>query len=158
MRIEDEIQQEQFRSEHERVLVNLIFTAGWLEGHQARFLRSYDLSSQQYNILRILRGQGKCPATVNLLMDRMLDKQSNASRLVEKLRLKGLAERSTCGNDRRRVDVTITPKGLKLLQTIDTVLYQHINSVVNITDAQAQHLNELLDKLRERTALPQLAA
>lgn len=148
MRIEDDIKQAHFPDVYEKVLVNLLFTGSWLNGHQLQWLKPHDLSPQQYNILRILRGQHPNPARVQLLKERMLDKMSNVSRLVEKLRMKGLLERHTCVTDRRAVDIVITAKGLDLLATLDEMLQEELARYHSLTPAQAHQLSDLLDKLR----------
>ena len=115
---------------------------------QQRLFRQYDLTSQQYNILRILRGQKGKPIGVNQMIERMIDHTSNASRLVEKLRVKGLLERNTCPNDRRQVEVTITQKGLDMLSDLDDKV-DMIQTLYNgITASEAAQLNTLLDKVR----------
>src|SRR5215216_4088710 len=101
MRIEDEIKQENFKSSYQKAYINLAFTASWLQMKAAQVFRNYDLTLPQFNILRILRGQHPKPATVNLLIERMLDKTSNASRIVDKLVAKGLVTRQPCPQDRR---------------------------------------------------------
>jgi len=103
--IEEAIQQPNFPSPFHRVQVNTIFTAAWLNQRSAQSLKATGLSLQQFNILRILRGRAGKPATIKLLTERMLDKMSNASRLVDKLKEKGLVERQECPSDRRRVDI-----------------------------------------------------
>jgi len=148
MKLEDEIKQKKFRSDYQKMILNLIYTTGWLNTLIHDRLKPYGLSSQQFNILRILRGQHPTPVTVNLLQDRMLDKMSNVSRLVEKLRLKSLVERRNCPGDRRAVDVTITKKGLDQLKNLDqkeVVWEQRFNT---LDMAEAIELNRLLDKLR----------
>jgi DNA-binding MarR family transcriptional regulator len=148
MRIEDEIKQKQFRNEYDKLIINLLYTGGWVNANNSRQLKPYRVSVQQYNILRILRGQHPNPATVNLLKERMLDKMSNASRLVEKLRVKGLVERRICEHDRRAVDVIITQKGLDLLAEIDALLNSWEEQFKALTPEEASTLNSLLDKLR----------
>lgn len=148
MDIGKEIKQSKFRNEHHKMLVNILFTSGWLDSKHACNLKPYGISSQQYNILRILRGQHPKPATVNLLIERMLDKNSNASRLVEKLRLKKLVERATCPEDRRAVNVLITQKGLDLLTEIDKHETSFLKELKNLTEKEAEQINLLLDKLR----------
>lgn len=149
MGIEKEIGQTiQFKSEIHKVAVNILFTASWLQLKNAETLKPYDLTPQQFNILRILRGQHPNPASVNLLMQRMLDKSSNASRLVDRLEEKGFASRTTNTKDKRAVDVSITPKGMEILKQIDDnigLLEYHLKS---ITEAEAKQLNDLLDQLR----------
>ena len=148
MKIEQEIKQKKFRSEHEKMVVNMLFTGNWLRALSDKRLKAYGLSSQQYNVLRILRGKHPDPATINDLRERMLDRESNASRLVEKLRQKGLVERSECQSDRRAVDVCVTGEGLELLQEIDKENEQHMERFDTLSDEEAARLNELLDKLR----------
>ena len=111
-------------------------------------MKAFGISPQQYNILRILKGQFPNAASVNLLIERMLDKMSNASRLVEKLKQKGLVERKTCEKDRRQVDVLITDKGIKLLEEMNTKLKDIQSDYQTITEEEARELNRLLDKLR----------
>ncbi|MCE9539301.1 MAG: MarR family transcriptional regulator [Bacteroidetes bacterium] len=149
MRIGNEIKQTNFKSEHQKMLINILFTSGWLTSKHACNLKPYGISGQQYNILRILRGQHPKPATVNLLIDRMLDKNSNASRLVEKLRIKKLVERAICDDDRRAVNVAITKKGLDLLIELDVHEEVFITKELKkISENEAEQINFLLDKLR----------
>lgn len=149
MRLEDEIKQKQFKSEHHKLLVNLMYTGNWVKSMHADVLKPHDLTLQQYNILRILRGQHPSPASINLLMERMLDKMSNASRLVEKLRTKGHVERKENDSDRRQADVVITQQGLELLKVIDPQLQQFEQHFRTLTDAEAKMVNDVLDRLRD---------
>ena len=148
MRIEDEIQQAVFRDAYQRAHVNLIFTAGWLQSELAQRFKKFGLTLPQFNILRILRGQRPNPASIQLLMHRMLDKTSNASRIVDKLEAKQLVTRTTCPHDRRAVDVLITDKGLRLLEKIDTSVALDDIGFQNISPAEADILSALLDRLR----------
>ena len=115
VKLEQAIQQKQFKSEFQKAQINVLYTAAWLNQQATQSLKPYKISVQQFNILRILRGMHPEPATVKLLTERMIDKMSNASRLVEKLYQKGLVERKSCASDRRRVDIVITKKGLDLV-------------------------------------------
>jgi len=99
MKLESEIKQKKFKDEYHKLAVNIIYTHGWLNSHQTEILNKQGLTPQQYNILRILRGRYPEPATVNMLKERMLDKMSDVSRLVERLRIKKLIERKNCEND-----------------------------------------------------------
>ncbi len=148
MEIGEEIKQEKFQNEYHKMMINLLFTGGWLNSRNASQLKPYGISPQQFNILRILRGQHPKPATVNLLIDRMLDKNSNASRLVEKLRLKKLLERATCVEDRRAVNVAITKAGLDLLEKLDAEEEKWKKDMMILSEDEARQLNFLLDKLR----------
>ncbi len=148
MEISKEIKQTKFKNEHQKMLINILFTSSWLSSKHAYNLKPYGISTQQYNLLRILRGQHPKPATVNLLIDRMLDKNSNASRLVEKLRLKKLVERAACAEDRRAVNVVITKKGLDLLIELDKQEENFIKELEILSEKEAKQINLLLDKLR----------
>lgn len=148
MEIGKEIKQEKFKNEHQKMLMNIFFTSAWLNQKNAQNLKPFGISTQQYNILRILRGQHPKPATVNLLIDRMLDKNSNASRLVEKLRVKKLVERAISPEDRRAVNVVITKKGLDLLSELDTQEDNFINELKILSENEAEQVNLFLDKIR----------
>lgn len=148
MKLEDEIKQSKFESESQKVKINIIFTGKWLENKTNALLKPHGLSMQQFNLLRILRGQHPEPVTVNLIIERMLDKMSNASRLVEKLRVKGFVERRQCEVDRRAVDVVITEKGLALLKEVDHLVLGD-NTGSSLSDDEMKQLNRLLDKFRD---------
>lgn len=148
MAIDDEIQQTVWKSPYQKAAVNTLFTSRVLEDQTARRLKSHDLSNQQFNILRILRGQKGKPASVKLLVERMLDKSSNASRLVDKLLEKGLVQRTTCPDDRRAVEVRITESGLTLLDVLDRQMDQERQICKGFTPEEATQLSGLLDKFR----------
>jgi DNA-binding MarR family transcriptional regulator len=148
--IEEEIQQSRFHSPIHRAQVNIIFTASWLNQEIAKALKPFGLSLQQFNILRILRGRGDQPSTVKLLTERMLDKMSNASRLVDKLKDKGYVERKECPTDRRRVDILITESGMDVIRRAsDAVDRLRDKYFGNLSDEEANQLSNLLDKLRD---------
>jgi DNA-binding MarR family transcriptional regulator len=149
MEIGREIKQERFKNEHQKMLINIFFTSSWLSSKHSCTLKPYGISVQQYNILRILRGQHPTPVTINLLIDRMLDKNSNASRLVEKLRLKKLVERAVSLDDRRAVNVVITQKGLTLLTELDKQEELFLKDLKNLSAKEAELVSNLLDKLRD---------
>jgi DNA-binding MarR family transcriptional regulator len=148
MKLEDEIKQKKFRNEYHKLAVNIFYTHGWLINHHAAFLKKCGITAAQYNILRILRGQYPKPASVNLLKERMLDKMSDASRLVERLKQKDLADRQICPEDRRRVEVVITNKGLKLLEDIGKHDDEADQLFSKLTLSEAKKINKLLDKMR----------
>ena len=148
MEIEKEIQQSKFKSHKHKAVLNIFFTSGWLSCHQQRFFKEHGLSPQQYNVMRILRGQKGNPITINGIQERMLDKSSNASRLIDKLTEKEFADRVVSKIDRRQVDIIITEKGLALLKKIDIEIDSLENSYSNITEKEAEELNRILDKLR----------
>ena len=144
MKLEDEIKQKEFKSEYHKAMVNMIFTSNWLDANSKKF----GVTSQQFNILRILRGAHPEPCTINMLRDRMLDKNCDASRIVERLRLKGVLDRKTCPEDRRSVDIIITKKGLDLLSKADKEEPAFYKILQTLTPTEAKQLNKLLDKLR----------
>ena len=148
MKLVDEIMQKNFMIEYHKLAINLLLTGSWVSFQTHEMLKPFSLTFQQYNILRILRGQHPSPATVNLLIERMLDKMSNASRIVDKLVLKKLAERKLKKDDRRCVDVIITEKGLKLLEKIEARENTFELKLANLSKREAREMNELLDKLR----------
>lgn len=148
MGISEDIKQEKFKSELSKALINIIYTNGWLQQSQVNLFKPHGLTTPQYNVLRILRGQHPNPATINLLIDRMLDKSSNASRIVDRLESKGLVDRKQCSGDRRAVDVFISSKGLQLLEKIDGELGEWERSLNTLSEPECKTLSDLLDKLR----------
>ena len=127
---------------------NIFYTNSWLQTVQMEIFKPFDLTIQQYNVLRILRGQYPNPITVIAIIERMMDKMSNASRLVDKLLLKDLAIRTECPNDRRAVDVKITQKGLDLLAELDVLQDKWESQLHGLSEEEALQLSNLLDKLR----------
>ncbi len=148
MKIEEEIKQTRFKNEYQKLVINILFTSKWIENHNHEVLKPYNISSQQFNILRILRGQHPNCASMTLLQDRMLDKMSNASRLVEKLRLKEYVERKENIEDRRQVKVSITEKGISLLKELDVLMDKNDYINNDLTIEEATTINRLLDKFR----------
>lgn len=149
MKIEEAIQQKKFKDEYHKAHINVLYTASWIHQQSLKALKPYKISWQQFNILRILRGMHPRPATVKLLTERMIDKMSNASRLVEKLKQKGLVERRACEADRRRVDVHITEKGLELLEKASQAMEEQLDpSRWQLSESEAAQLNDLLNRMR----------
>ncbi|MEK6478195.1 MarR family transcriptional regulator [Catalinimonas sp. 4WD22] len=148
MKLEEEIKQRKFSSEKHKVIINLMYTGNWVYSINKSILKQYNISPEQYNVLRILRGQYPNPSSVMLLNERMLDKMSNVSRIVEKLRVKNLLIREECPADRRQVDITITDEGLSLLKQIDKNSPISEHAAQNLSPEEAAQLNELLDKVR----------
>lgn len=149
MSLEEDIKQEKgFKSQHHKAVVNIMYTDGWIRGTLNGMLKPYGLTNQQYNVLRILRGSNPEPLSTSSIRDRMLDKMSDASRIVDRLFKKGLVERKTCSADKRLVDVYITKEGLKLLDLMDVAMDDFNASLGSITEEEAEALNTILDKLR----------
>src|SRR5882757_7836221 len=148
MRIDDEIQSSNFEDNYHKAAVNIAYTASWLSNFFKCHFDKYNLTNQQFNILRILRGQYPKPATVNLLKERMIDKMSDASRIVDRLVQKEMITRCTNNKDRRAVDIRISEKGLEVLAVMDTEFKAKDFLKNNLTLAEAGQLSDLLDKLR----------
>lgn len=148
MEIEKEIHQQTFRNNRQKALVNLLYTYGWVIEKIKNFLAQEDITHQQYNILRILRGALPQPLSTLQIRERMLDKMSDTSRIVDRLVLKGLVNKSICPTDKRLVDVVITEKGQELLMHIDQQAGYMDAIIGGLTDDEVETLSTLLDALR----------
>lgn len=147
MSIDKDIYQRKFRNEYQRAHINIIYTYNWLEERLRYFFSDHDITLQQFNILRILRGAGE-PISTLQIRQRMLDKMSDTSRIVDRLIKKGLVKKVTCKTDRRLVDVTITARGLQLLKKTDLHETGMDDLLQALTEEEAKTLNHLLDKMR----------
>ena len=148
MGIDQDIRQSKFRSEYQKAAVNLLYTYGWMTERTRELFASEDITPQQFNILRILRGSHPQPLSTLQIRERMLDKMSDTSRIVDRLITKGLVKKGTCKSDRRLVDVMITDKGKKMLERLDERQDELDNIMGNLTEKEAATLSELLDKIR----------
>jgi MarR family transcriptional regulator, 2-MHQ and catechol-resistance regulon repressor len=146
--IEKDIHQNTFRNTKQKAMVNLLFTYGWAIEKIKNFLAQEDITHQQYNILRILRGAHPKPLSTLQIRERMLDKMSDTSRIVDRLVLKELVEKRTCSKDKRLVDITINDKGQSLLKRLDEAAEEMDSVMKNLSESEAEQLNRLLDKLR----------
>jgi MarR family 2-MHQ and catechol resistance regulon transcriptional repressor len=149
MSLEQDIQQKKFRNEYQKVVVNLLYTVGWMKDRTKAIFDEEDITPQQFNILRILRGSHPKPLSTQAIRDRMLEKMSDTSRIVDRLIVKGLVKKVTCESDRRLVDVLITDKGRKLLERIDLREHEMDAVIKGLNEKEAEQLNRLLDKIRE---------
>jgi DNA-binding MarR family transcriptional regulator len=147
MKIEEEIKQTKFKSPYQKAVLNLIFTANWLQGHQQEFFKKFGLTLQQFNILRILKGQHPKAISATEIKSRMLDKNSDVSRLLDRLDLKGLINKTTCPIDKRAADISISTAGLELLRELDQK-QKEIDTVLKLSMEEAELLSNLLDKGR----------
>lgn len=148
MRIEEEIQSNKFEDNYHKLVINIAYTEGWLSNLFRCKFEKHNLTQQQFNILRILRGQYPKPATVNLLKERMIDKMSDASRIVDRLVQKGLVSRCTNTKDRRAVDIRISDMGMETLSKMDNEFKTRDILKNNLSDEEAAKLSDLLDKMR----------
>jgi len=149
MGIEKDIQQAKFRNAHQKAAVNLIYTLSWMKDKIKCIIEVEDITSQQFNILRILRGSFPQPLSTLQIRERMLEKMSDTSRIVDRLIAKGLVKKVICKNDCRLVDVIITDKGKKLLERLDTRQDEIDGVLGNLSEKDANTLSDLLDKIRD---------
>jgi MarR family transcriptional regulator, 2-MHQ and catechol-resistance regulon repressor len=149
MSIENDIQQAKFRNPQQKAAINLIYTLSWMRDKTKTIFEAEDITAQQFNILRILRGSFPQPLSTLQIRERMLEKMSDTSRIVDRLITKGLVKKLTCKNDRRLVDVIIADKGKKLLERLD-LRQDEIDGVLrNLSEKDANILSDLLDKIRD---------
>lgn len=150
MKIEDEIKSTVSLSITKKVMLNLTFTRNLIADKFSEILKPYDLSGEQYNVLRILRGQKGNPLNMQDIQERMVTKNSNTTRLIDKLLLKEMVERKTCPANRRKIEIKITEKGLNTLSELDPLIENHDTIFTkNLTNEELEKLNSLLEKLRE---------
>lgn len=147
-RLEDEIKQKKFATEEEKVFVNLIYTYNFFQNKFEELMKQFDLTSQQYNILRILKGQFPKAITLNDIKSRILDKNSDVSRIVERMRKKKLLTRKINPNNRRSVEIILTQNGIVKLKEIEPYLKKYHPLISHLSKQELEKLNELLDKLR----------
>src|SRR5580698_1072245 len=152
MALENEINQRKFRNEYQKAILNILYTNNWLSEKINIIFDEWDITPRQFNILRILRGEGK-PLSTLQIRQRMLDKMSDTSRIVDRLVRKGMVRKTPNGEDRRLVDVVITPKGKKLLEKIDPFEDYADKIMENLSEEETKTLNSLLDKLRNVTMI-----
>lgn len=150
MSLEEDIKQSKFGNEYHKLVINIIHTASWISLHHHQLMKAYGITLPQFNILRILRGQKGRPVSINTLIERMIDKSSNASRIVDRLEEKGLVLRKVCPEDRRQVEVTITENGLRLLESLDKPVQSLESQVHGISLGEAELVNQLLDKIKSK--------
>ncbi|HLA56674.1 MAG TPA: MarR family transcriptional regulator [Flavobacterium sp.] len=151
MKIEDVIKATSPLSLSKRTVLNILYTQNMISDKFSEVLKPYDLSGEQFNVLRILRGQKGCPTNMFSIQERMLAKTSNTTRLVDKLLLKGLVTRDVCPQNRRKMEIGITDKGLELLASLDPKVEAHDNSyAANMTEEELKQLNLLLEKYRKQ--------
>lgn len=150
MKIEEEIKQISFKNEYQKLMINQQFTGRWISNLMIKQLKPYKITNQQYNVLRILRGQQTDYISVNAISERMIDKMSNVSRLIDKLVEKSLVERKVNKEDRRQMDIRITNPGLRLVTEIENSEDKLFDKLKSLNETEAKQLNNLLDKLRSK--------
>ena len=151
MKIEDVIKSNVIMDDAKKVILNILYTQNVIGEEFSEILKPYDLSSEQYNVMRILRGQKGCPANMCIIQERMLAKNSNTTRLIDKLLLKDFVTRKVCPDNRRKIEVLITQKGLDVLAELDPKVTEHEQLFANnLTQQELEQLNTLLEKYRNK--------
>lgn len=148
--IHEDIKQTAFEDPTQKAAINIMYTANWLRNRIAQLLKPHGLTPEQYNVLRILRGQNGVSASVKLVNERMLDPMSNVSRLVDKLLASAWVERKVCPTDRRQVDIFITPKGMETLAQADETLKEMHTYFEDLNENQLEMLSSFLDRIRTK--------
>ena len=149
MKIEDVIKSTVTMDDVKKIILNIMYTQNVISDKFSEIMRPFDLSSEQYNVLRILRGQKGCPANMCIIQERMLAKNSNTTRLIDKLLLKNFVTRDVCPDNRRKIEVLITQKGLNVLNELDPLVLEHEQLFAkNLTQSELEQLNTLLEKYR----------
>jgi len=149
MSLEQDINQAKFRNEHHKAVINMIYTYNWVMERNKAFFDPEDITPQQFNILRILRGSFPVPISTLKIRERMLDKMSDTSRIVDRLVIKGLVDKKSCLTDKRLVDVSITSKGMDLLTRLDAKQNEMDALMCGLQEDEVMELNKLLDKIRK---------
>lgn len=149
MKIEEAIRQKKFRNEYQKVTINLLYSASWISKRHKDFFARFGITEQQFNVLRILKGQHPGAISTSEIKKRMIDMNSDTSRIVDRLALKELVTKRVCKNDKRLVDVSISGQGLALLDHIDRYIKELDHVVSRLSVEEARDLNHLLDKMRD---------
>ncbi len=148
MKIEDALKTNNFRTEQHKVLLNLLFTGYWLKDKLFQSLKESDLTVEQYNVLRILRGAIPKELCVKDIAARMIEKNSNVPRILERLQRKTLIERKPAQYDRRETVTIITPCALDLLEKLDQLMIENEEKFIALNDEDAAKLNQILEQMR----------
>jgi DNA-binding MarR family transcriptional regulator len=148
MKIEEEIKQAKFRNDHQKAILNILFTSNWIQKKQKEFFEPHGITGQQYNILRILRGQHPNRISGAEIKSRVLDKNSDVSRLLDRLIGKNLVIKSQCPKDKRASDISISDAGLSLLLKLDAAMNKLDTQLISLSKEEATQLSSLLDKSR----------
>lgn len=149
MKIEDAIKQSKFGDNYQKAIINLVYTGNWLRDEQIRLLKPFDILPQHFNVLRIIRGKHPAPVSPGEIKEVLLDKANDLTRLLDKMEKKGWVKRGLCPTNRRKMDVTITSKGLKFIEETSASIDSFTNSLKGrISDKEAETISKLLDKIR----------
>ena len=149
MKLEEAIKSSKFKGEKHKALINVMYSAYWIRNNISLVLKEYGVTIEQFNVLRILNGKHPEPMNVKDISSRIIEKSSNVPRIIDRLVLKKLAKRSPSKDDKRETLVSITENGLNLLMEAVKLVDQNREATINLTDAEAKTLNDLLEKMRE---------
>ncbi len=150
MKLEDEIKQSKFESNYQKAIINIIYTSNWLRDQQMDVFRAFDVLPQHYNVLRIIKGKHPNPCSPGEIKEVMLDKGNDVTRLVDKLVKKGLVKRNLCESNRRKIDITITEKGLTFIKELNDPMKKQLSVMKKtVSEKEAGFLSDILDKLRD---------
>lgn len=150
MKIEKAIKQSKFESPIQKAVINIIYTANWFRDLQSELFKQHDILPQHYNVLRIIKGKHPQSVSPGDIKEVMLDKGTDVTRLVDKLVKRGLVKRSLCEENRRKIDINLTDKGLDFLKTLNDPMRKQYNTIKKqLSEKEAELLSDLLDKLRE---------
>lgn len=149
MNIEQVIKQSSFSNSYHKAIINLNYTGNWLRDEQTKIFKQFDLLPQHYNVLRIIRGSMPKPIAPKNIKEVLVDKASDLTRIIDKLEKKGYVKRNLCPSNRRQMDISITEKGLQLIEDLNEPFENFTASIQkNFTEEQAEQLSNLLDQLR----------
>lgn len=149
MKLQEEIKQKHFEDSYQSLSINILYTSGWLKRELQSTLKPFGITHAQFNVLRILNGKSPEPCNPSEIIEVMIEKMSDVTRLLDRLKTKGLVDRCVCEHNRRKVDVSITEQGRQLLQEINPILRENRKKFKHLSEEEATQLNQLLDKLRE---------
>ena len=149
MTIEQELKMSTFQNEQMKAQLNILFTASWISSRAATLLKSFNLSQEQFNVLRILRGQQGKAICQKEILARMVDRNSNLTLIVRKLTDKNLIEVLRSETDKREYQIKLLPAGIEVLSRIDIEMAKPENNLISLNTSEAFHINSLLDKIRE---------
>ena len=148
MKLEDAIQTNKFKNEVHKASINLMYSAWWIKTILTRELKEYGLTHEQYNVLRILKGKHPESLCVKDIAGRMIEKNSNIPRIIDRLVIKKLVKRGTSSQDRRETNITLTGAGISILESSTQEINKTIDSQLNLNEEEAEQLNRLVEKMR----------
>lgn len=148
MKLEEALQTTKFESVQHKALLNVFYTSYWYRTHVSAVLKQYGLTSEQFNVMRILRGKHPEALCVKNIGSRMIEKSSNVPRIIDRMILKGYAIRTQSPEDRRETLVSLTEKGIEQLAKASEAMTKLSGEIVGLDNEQAAQLHELLEVLR----------